>query len=80
MFENGEARLLFSSAQVEYIRYYLHAMGQVNDLLPLPASEYLIRKSDLKSCAPAYYSDSPSLKKAIKVSVGFDHEGQQSDL
>lgn len=78
VFESGEARLLFSSAQVEYIRYYLHAMGLVNDLLPLPSSEYLIRKSDLKSCAPEYFSDAPTMKKRIKVRT-FTRTSTQSD-
>ncbi|KAH9999883.1 hypothetical protein BJV77DRAFT_975193 [Russula vinacea] len=35
---NGEARLLFSSAQVEYIRYWLHTMGLTKELIPLPYS------------------------------------------
>lgn len=65
---SGEARLLFSSAQVEYIRYYLHAMKLTAEPIPLPASEWLIRRADLKSCAPDYYTDGTVLKKAIKVS------------
>ncbi|KAI0650785.1 hypothetical protein C8Q79DRAFT_901946 [Trametes meyenii] len=65
-FENGEMRLLFSSAQVEYMRYWLHTTGLIPSLLPLPSSEYLIQHSDLLSCSPDVYSDAAVLKKAIK--------------
>ncbi|KAI0796695.1 hypothetical protein C8Q75DRAFT_206669 [Abortiporus biennis] len=66
-FENGEARLLFSSAQVEYIRYWLHAMGMTKEILPLPSSDYLITQSSLMSCSPAIYKDAAVLKKAIRT-------------
>ncbi|KAI0702905.1 hypothetical protein BC835DRAFT_1320229 [Cytidiella melzeri] len=67
VFENGEARLLFSSAQVEYIRYYLNAMQLTAKPIPLPSSHYMIKKSDLKSAAPEYYDNAASLKKSIKT-------------
>jgi hypothetical protein len=67
IFENGEARLLFSSAQIEYIRYYLHAMKLTAEPIPLPSSKYLIKRGDLKSCVPDYYDSAPMLKKSMKV-------------
>jgi len=66
-FENGEARLLFSSAQVEYLRYYIHAVGLTKELIPLPSSDYLITQSSMQSCSPSFYSDADSLKKATKT-------------
>ncbi|KAH9899896.1 hypothetical protein C8Q73DRAFT_681374 [Cubamyces lactineus] len=65
-FETGEMRLLFSSAQVEYIRYWLHAVGLTEQPIPIPSSEYLILPSDLVSCSPDVYSDPAVLKRAIK--------------
>jgi len=66
-FENGEARLLFSSAQIEYIRYWLHAIGLTKSLIPIPSSEYLITQSSLLSCSPSIYKDPATLKRAIKL-------------
>ncbi|KAJ3488380.1 hypothetical protein NLI96_g2905 [Meripilus lineatus] len=66
-FENGEARLLFSSAQVEYMRYWLHAMQLTLKPIPLPAMEYMITQGSLLSCSPSIYRDAPVLKKAIRV-------------
>ncbi|KAI0832389.1 hypothetical protein BC628DRAFT_1310050 [Trametes gibbosa] len=66
-FENGEMRLLFSSAQVEYMRYWLHAVGLTAQPIPLPASEYLIQANELLTCSPNVYSDATALKRAIKV-------------
>ncbi|CAL1700743.1 unnamed protein product [Somion occarium] len=60
------ARLLFSSAQVEYIRYWLHAVGLTKKLIPIPSSEYMIKLSDLRSCSPAVYSNAAAFKKAFK--------------
>ncbi|KAI0069959.1 hypothetical protein K474DRAFT_1680524, partial [Panus rudis PR-1116 ss-1] len=66
-FESGVSRLLFSSAQIKYIRYYIHAMGLTKGLIPIPSSEYLIRMSEMQGCSPVIYNDAQSLKKAIKV-------------
>lgn len=67
-FESGEMRLLVSSAQIEYIRYWLHAMQLTKEPIPIPSSDYLIRSSDLMNCSPSVYNDPAVLKKAIKVS------------
>ena len=60
-------RLLFSSAQIEYMRYWLHACGLTRDPIPIPSSEYLIKPGDLRNCSPDVYSDATVLKRAIKV-------------
>ncbi|KDQ12758.1 hypothetical protein BOTBODRAFT_34216 [Botryobasidium botryosum FD-172 SS1] len=65
--KSGESRLLFSSGQVEYIRYWLHAVGLTPSPIPLPSSHVLLLKSDLRAISPVTY-DSPSvLKKALNV-------------
>ncbi|TFY64472.1 hypothetical protein EVG20_g5938 [Dentipellis fragilis] len=64
---NGEARLLFSSAQVEYVRYWLHAMGLTKELLPLPYSDCLLTASSLQHYSPVVYSDAFALRSAIKL-------------
>ncbi|EJF61210.1 hypothetical protein DICSQDRAFT_136768 [Dichomitus squalens LYAD-421 SS1] len=66
-FESNEMRLLFSSAQIEYMRYWLHACGLTRDPIPIPSSEYLIKPGDLRNCSPDVYSDAAVLKRAIKV-------------
>ncbi|KAJ7904608.1 hypothetical protein B0H14DRAFT_2663630 [Mycena olivaceomarginata] len=38
-FHDGQARLLFSSAQVDYLRYWMHAMKLTDNLIPLPYSD-----------------------------------------
>lgn len=60
-------RLLFSSAQVEYLRYWLHAMRLTKDPIPIPSSDYLILQTDLEQCSPDVYNDAMTLKRAIKV-------------
>ena len=69
--ENGEARLLFSSAQVEYIRYWLHAMGFTKELIPLPYSDCLLTSSRLQNHSPVVYKTGTELRNALKVSALF---------
>ncbi|KAF8591516.1 hypothetical protein K439DRAFT_1650751 [Ramaria rubella] len=64
--ENGESRLLFSSQQVEYIRYWLHAVGFTESLLPLPSSHYLLTETSLKTASPVTYKTGAELKAAVK--------------
>ncbi|KAI0053569.1 hypothetical protein FA95DRAFT_1674104 [Auriscalpium vulgare] len=65
--QNGEARLLFSSAQAEYIRYWLHAMGYTKELIPLPYSDCLLTASTLQNYSPVTYKTGPELRQAIKA-------------
>ncbi|KAI0307159.1 hypothetical protein B0F90DRAFT_531079 [Multifurca ochricompacta] len=65
--ENGEARLLFSSAQVEYIRYWLHAMGFTKELIPLPYTDCLLTSSRLQNHSPVVYKTGGELRNALKM-------------
>ncbi|KAI0068534.1 hypothetical protein BV25DRAFT_1791899 [Artomyces pyxidatus] len=65
--QNGEARLLFTSAQVEYIRYWLHATGLTKELIPLPYSDCLLTKSSLQNWSPVIYKTGGELRSANKV-------------
>ncbi|KAL5508312.1 hypothetical protein ACEPAH_5931 [Sanghuangporus vaninii] len=65
-FPAGQQRLMFSSAQIEYARYWLHAMGLTKALLPLPSSDSLITKSVLKHCSSAYYKTADEVKYALR--------------
>ncbi|KAF8974470.1 hypothetical protein BDZ97DRAFT_25748 [Flammula alnicola] len=66
-FPTGEARLLFSSAQVDYLRYWLHAMQLTKHIIPLPYSDCLLTESNLKTVSPVVYPDGGSLRNAIKI-------------
>ncbi|KAF8076494.1 hypothetical protein FPV67DRAFT_1618269 [Lyophyllum atratum] len=65
-FVTGESRLLFSSAQVDYIRYWLHAMQLTKEMIPLPYSDCLLTESNLRGVSPVVYPDGGSLRGAIK--------------
>lgn len=56
-----------SSAQIEYLRYWLHAVGLTKEIIPIPSSEYLLKNSDMENCSPAIYDTADKLKKAVKV-------------
>lgn len=66
-FPSGEARLLFSSKQVDYLRHWLYKMQITKTILPLPYSNCLLVSSELKTISPARYATGGELKKAIKV-------------
>ncbi|OCH94131.1 hypothetical protein OBBRIDRAFT_770486 [Obba rivulosa] len=66
-FASGEMRLLFSSAQIEYMRYWLHAMQLTPDPIPIPSSEVLLQAGDFMSCSPVVYNDPEKLKRAVKT-------------
>ena len=68
-FPTGESRLLFSSAQVDYIRYWLHAMKLTKAIIPLPYSDCLLTESDLRTVTTITYATGGLLKQAIKVSA-----------
>ncbi|PFH52807.1 hypothetical protein AMATHDRAFT_73933 [Amanita thiersii Skay4041] len=62
----GEIRLLFSSAQVDYIRYWLHALDMTKSIIPLPYSDCLLTNSELKNVSTVVYKDGTALRKAVK--------------
>ena len=70
MIPAGQLRLLFSSAQIEYARYWLQAMGLTKKLLALPSSEYLLTDSILRHCSSVYYKTAEDVKKALRVGHG----------
>ncbi|KAF9652173.1 hypothetical protein BDM02DRAFT_3089827 [Thelephora ganbajun] len=64
---NGEKRLMFSSAQIEYIQYWLHAMKLTREPIALPSSEWLIQASDLQHVSSVVYKNGQEFKKAQKT-------------
>jgi hypothetical protein len=79
-FTTGESRLLFSSAQVDYIRYWLHAMQLTKDVIPLPYSDCLLTVSNLRNVSPVVYPDGFSLRNAIKVRASIGLSIARSDV
>jgi len=65
--QNFETRLLVSSAQVEYLRYWLHAIGLTKNLISLPYSDCLLTESSLRHVSPVIFKAKEELKSALKV-------------
>ncbi|KAL1747721.1 hypothetical protein HDZ31DRAFT_80283 [Schizophyllum fasciatum] len=65
-FPSGQSRLLFSSAQIDYVRYWLHAMGLTEEEVPLPYSNCLLLESSLRQVSPVVYKSGGDLRGAIK--------------
>ncbi|RXW15938.1 hypothetical protein EST38_g9916 [Candolleomyces aberdarensis] len=65
--ENGEARLMFSLKQVDYIRYWLHALGLTKEVIPLPYSDCLMTNEELRTVSPITYEDGTALRGALKA-------------
>ncbi|KAJ6598967.1 hypothetical protein DFH09DRAFT_1129684 [Mycena vulgaris] len=63
-FHDGQARLLFSSAQVDYLRYWLHAMQLTPDLIPLPYSNCMF--IDVPSVSPTVFETLGALSATSK--------------
>jgi hypothetical protein len=66
-FHDGQRRLLFSSAQVDYVRYWLLNMGLTKEPIPLPYSECLLTPEEFATVSPVTYPDGGSLRNAVKV-------------
>ncbi|KAJ7475987.1 hypothetical protein FB451DRAFT_1245389 [Mycena latifolia] len=62
---NGESRYLFSSHQIDYLRYWLHAMNLTPGVVPLPHSERLISPSELSTVSPAVHPTKRALTKGF---------------
>ncbi|KAG7449106.1 uncharacterized protein BT62DRAFT_985479 [Guyanagaster necrorhizus] len=69
---NGESRILFSSKQVDYVRYWLHAMKLTENMVPLPYSNCLLTKADLKTVSPVIYKTGGDLKLACTNMTKFN--------
>ncbi|KAF9013818.1 hypothetical protein BDZ89DRAFT_963002 [Hymenopellis radicata] len=64
---NGQSCLLFSSKQVDYLRYWLHAMEITKTRVPLPYSSCLLLPSELKTVSPVCFKTGGELRMANKV-------------
>ena len=64
---HGQSRLLFSSKQVEYARYWVHAMGYSKNLLPMPSGESLITRETLRHVSEMHCKTAEEIKIAVKV-------------
>ena len=69
---------MFSSAQIEYIQYWLYAMKLTREPIALPSAEYLIQDSDLQHVSPVIYKSGQEFKKAQKVHSQMLREYDQS--
>ncbi|KAG1722517.1 hypothetical protein EDB19DRAFT_1645746, partial [Suillus lakei] len=58
----SQTQLLFSSAQVEYLRYWLHAIGLTKNLISLPYSDCLLTESSLCHVSPITFKTKDELK------------------
>ncbi|KAF5344148.1 hypothetical protein D9758_008845 [Tetrapyrgos nigripes] len=66
IFPNGENRLLFSSKQIDYIRYWLHAMQLTEKIIPLPYSDCLLTEAFLQGVSPVTFKTGGDLKMHLK--------------
>jgi hypothetical protein len=66
-FHDGQARLLFSSAQVDYLRYWLHSMKLTEALIPLPYSDCMFLESSVATAVPTVFESLGALGAASKV-------------
>lgn len=66
---HGQSRLLLSSKQAEYARYWVHAMGLSKNLLPLPSSESLITRETLRHVSEMHCKTAEEIKNAVKVCI-----------
>jgi hypothetical protein len=66
-FHAGDSRLLFSSAQVDYVRYWLHAMKLTSSIIPMPYSDCMLVESDLRNVSPVVFKTGGELRASNKV-------------
>ncbi|KAJ7047273.1 hypothetical protein C8F04DRAFT_923 [Mycena alexandri] len=66
-FHDGQSRLLFSSKQVEYLRYFMHAMKLTENLIPLPYSDCMFLEESVAVAAPTVYESLSALSVASKT-------------
>jgi hypothetical protein len=69
---------MFSSAQIEYIQYWLYAMQLTREPIAIPSSECLILESDLQHVSPVVYKNGQEFKKAQKVRSHKRRKGDES--
>lgn len=64
-----EKLLLFSSAHVEYIRYWLHAMKLTEKPISIPSSNDMVFREEVMNFTPTVFSTKESLQKYKRVST-----------
>ncbi|KAG8891747.1 hypothetical protein FRB99_003386, partial [Tulasnella sp. 403] len=62
----NEIRLLFTSKQIEYTRYWLYEMEITPDKVPIPGVGYILTEDKFKSLTPTLYKTGTDLKRALK--------------
>ncbi|KAF9495400.1 hypothetical protein BDN71DRAFT_1447561 [Pleurotus eryngii] len=65
-FPSGESRLLMSSAQIDYCRYWLHSVGKTTQMIALPYSDCLLTPSNLTSISAKLVKTGWDLKNIVK--------------
>ena len=68
---------MFSTAQIEYIQYWLYTMQLTREPIPMPSSDCLIQESDLQHVSSVVYKNGQEFKKAQKVCSHKLHEGDK---
>lgn len=72
----GQQRLAFSYEQIEYIQYWLHAMGLTETRIPLPHSDHLIRGEEIYGiAAEQVFTTAKAVQAANKASGHVTAEG-----
>ncbi|KAJ7781142.1 hypothetical protein B0H16DRAFT_608651 [Mycena metata] len=66
-FHDGQSRLLFSSKQVEYLRYFMHAMKLTENLIPLPYSDCMFLEESVAVATPTVFESLSRLSSASKA-------------
>ncbi|KAH8827348.1 hypothetical protein DL96DRAFT_1606403 [Flagelloscypha sp. PMI_526] len=63
----NKLRLCFSTAQLQYLQYYLQAVGLTKRPLSLPSSKFILKEADVEDVEPVTFNDAALLKKAYKT-------------
>ncbi|KAJ7590945.1 hypothetical protein C8J56DRAFT_934289 [Mycena floridula] len=64
-YSNGQTRLFFSSAQIEYVVNWLYEMGLTKTRVPLPYSDCLVTDAEIL-VSKTTYKDGGALRRSIK--------------
>ncbi|KAJ7068363.1 hypothetical protein C8F01DRAFT_1117894 [Mycena amicta] len=65
-FHDGQARLLFSSAQCDYLRHWMVQMQLTKKLIPFPYSDCMFLDSDIASLVPIVFENLAALSENSK--------------
>ncbi|KAF8192682.1 hypothetical protein K438DRAFT_1829496 [Mycena galopus ATCC 62051] len=65
-FRDGKSLYLFSSAQIDHLRYWLHALKLTSQVIPPPSSEHLFTQAELSTVSPVVHPTFKSLRGELK--------------